>query len=204
MLKVGLTGGIGTGKTSVAKWLKQQGILVFDADAFVHELLDSNAEIRDFLLDEFGKALYIAGSKQLDRKRIAQRAFVDNAFKSALEFYIHPKVHEAINNFFHEHADHVLAVADVPLIFETGNTHFYDEIWLVYTPAETQLKRMIEGRGMIQPDVERRLKAQLPIDSKKELADRIIDNSQNWEDTEAQLSDLLSSLNLPTSSQVAS
>lgn len=185
---IGLTGGIGTGKSTVAALLRRRGIVVLDADQFVRELQQPGEEGLRRLVETFGDRILTPGG-ELDRPALARIAFSDAAARATLEGILHPLVRERMA------AAHAAAVAqgadvivhEIPLLFESRDPDEFDATVLVYAPAEEQVQRLIRSRGMSEADARARVAAQLPIEEKRRLATHVIDNTGSIEDLEASL-----------------
>lgn len=201
-LKVALTGGVGTGKSSVAQWFAAQGVPVVDTDVLVHSLLNQDEDIQRWLQQQFGDVAFNA-DRSVNRKAMGQQVFHNEVLRKALEAQLHPKVRQQVALFFKEHAEAPLVIAEVPLLFETGYRELYDEVWLVYAPQATQKQRLMQNRGLSPEEAEVRLNSQLPIESKRSLADRVFDNIGNFEaETVPQLNAALASCDGGSSKQV--
>ncbi|ADY56453.1 Dephospho-CoA kinase [Syntrophobotulus glycolicus DSM 8271] len=186
MLKIGLTGGIGTGKSSVAQWFAGKGVPVFDADRAVHEILLSK-EFTQKIAGEFG-GQYIE-NHTVDRRALADLVFKNKEDRIRLERLIHPLVLKNMLQFCldSERKGHKIAVLDVPLLFEAGWEKYADEVWVVYIPQELQLERIVSRDKVPVEEAERRIKAQIPIGEKIKKAARIIENIEDWKKTEQNL-----------------
>ncbi len=189
-----LSGGIGTGKTTVARYLAQLGATVIDADAIVHELQAPGTPMLDEIGREFGPGL-IDAEGRLDREALAARVFNDTNSRRKLEEIVHPKVVAAIAERVAsaQAAGAPLIVVDIPLLFERGERGAkrgaatpFDATVLVYAPEQQQIERQMKRDGRDRDAALERIRAQLPIESKKALADVVIDNSGSLEETRRQ------------------
>lgn len=193
MIKIGLTGGIGSGKSSVARWFAGKGITVFDADRTVHELF-TQAEVIAAIKQEFGAAY--AGEAGVDRKLLGNLVFADHDAKVRLENIIHPLVRREMQKVC-ERAESLragLILFDIPLLYETGWETGFDEVWVVYVPRPLQIERIVARNAITAAEAEQRIAAQIPIDEKAKRADRLIDNSGSWKETEQQLEVILAAM----------
>jgi dephospho-CoA kinase len=195
-LKVALTGGIATGKSRVAQWfVTEHQVPLIDTDQVAHTLLKEDGAVRRFLSERLGGEAFESETGNVIRSRVGERLFQDPIFKAELEGLMHPKIRQSVKDFFTKHEGQTpLIIAEVPLLFETGVTLLYDECWLVYASEAVQRQRLSASRGYEEVEISRRLANQLPIESKKTLAHRIIDNNGLWEQTLAQLQSLWSTL----------
>ena len=181
MKKIGLTGSIGTGKSTVAKIFQEFGAYVIDADKIVHELL-KREDVKEKIREAFGDVFDSKG--EVDRKKLASIVFNNPEKKKILENILHPLVFQEINRFFKEvekKDPKAVAIAEVPLMIETGSYKNYDKIIVVYAPEELQLKRLLE-KGMSKEEAIKRIKSQMPIDEKVKYADIVIENTSTLED----------------------
>ncbi|MDQ7056597.1 MAG: dephospho-CoA kinase [Persephonella sp.] len=189
MLKVGLTGSIGTGKSTVAGIFKEFGAYVISADKIVHKLLEEE-EIKEKIREEFGDVFTPEG--KVDRKKVAQVIFENEKKRKVLEGILHPLVFREIEKFFKkiEKKDpEAVAIAEVPLMIETGSYKNYDIIIVVYAPRNIQLKRLIE-KGLSREEAEKRIKAQMPVEEKIKYADIVIENTGSIEELEKEVREI--------------
>lgn len=188
MLTIGLTGGIGSGKSTVAQWFKKQGVPVLDADKTVHRLLQSDLSTISKLIHEFGSEILGEGG-QINRTKLGQRVFYDEDARKRLERIVHPNVLESMK------AEQAVlrdigagfCVWDVPLLFETGFEQFVDQVWVVWVPRDLQILRVLKRDKLSRSEVEARLAAQGSLDEKRKRADVVIDNSGSEWETVSQL-----------------
>ncbi|MDJ0847424.1 MAG: dephospho-CoA kinase [Myxococcota bacterium] len=199
---VGLTGGIGSGKSTVAAMLEKLGATVVDADAIVHELQAPGEPLLDEIAAAFGPDV-IDGDGALDREALGAVVFRDPAARQQLNRIVHPKVGAEFARRLQAARDAgvALIVLDIPLLFEarkagTGGASAmdFDAIVLVWVPRETQIERQVERDGYGRDEAERRVAAQLPLDEKRSLADHVVDNSGSLEETERQVRELYATL----------
>jgi dephospho-CoA kinase len=189
MLTIGLTGGIGSGKSSVSKWFKEKGIPVIDADQIVHELLDGNQEAIAELVKEFGTDILDASGEKINRRALGLKVFNDEKSRRRLEQIIQPRVNnimrqERINL---ERRGFNICVWDAPLLIEGGLRLEVDQVWVVWVPREVQIERVYGRDKLSRTEIIDRILAQMDLDEKKKLSDVLIDNSGSWNDTQAQL-----------------
>jgi dephospho-CoA kinase len=190
MYKIGLTGGIGSGKSSVAAWFRKRGLDVFDADREIHALYDVPA-IRERIVKEFGARR--AGSNGVDRRKIGESVFADPAALRRLENILYPalavKWLAALRAAKKKGA--AVLIYDAPLLYEKGLDADVDAVWVVYATPAQQIKRAMERGGLTEAEVKSRLEAQMPLEAKTLRADAVIRNDGSWAETEAQLTELL-------------
>lgn len=189
---IGLTGSLGSGKSTVLKIFEQLGARTISADAVVHDLLEDE-EIKKELKAMFGQEIF-DNDGQIDRKKLAQLVFSDQEARKRLEELLHPLVYERVNDFYQEQPQGI-TVAEIPLLFETGSQSRFHKVITVYTTPEISVKRL-KARGMTPDEIEARLKSQLPIETKLEKADFIIDNSRGLDATKKQVQEIMAQLRL--------
>ena len=171
---IALTGGIATGKSTVASLLALNGMRVIDADSISHKILDNSKE---WVRETFGD-VYITNNK-VDRTKLGSYIFSNADAKKELEFYLHPKIKDEIKRQSEKQDTFKFPyLIDIPLFFENGNYPIKDSV-VVYTPAEVQLERFMKRNGYSREESLKRIASQLPIDAKKEKATWVIDNSKN-------------------------
>jgi dephospho-CoA kinase len=184
---IGLTGGIATGKSTVAAMLADRGAGVVDADRIAHEVVEPGTAGLEAVLGAFGHEV-VTSSGELDRSRLAGIVFADAARRHQLEALTHPLIRARIIDQVAalELAEPPLIAVDVPLLYEGGlQTDFPDGVLLVYADAATQLRRLRQRDGLSDAAGRERLAAQLPIEEKRDLATWVIDNGGGRADTEA-------------------
>jgi len=190
VLKVGLTGNIGTGKSTVARLMENCGANVLDADKVVHKLLERE-DIKRELLKKLGREI-LNPDGSVDRKKIAQKVFKDKNLLRWLENLLHPKVYEEFEKFCQEKGG--ICVLEAALIFEKGNQNRFHYTVLVYVPKEVAKERAVKYRNLSEEEFERRWNHQLDIEKKRQMADFVIDNSKSLEETEKQVRELMAFL----------
>jgi len=183
-----LTGGIGSGKTSVASKLRTLGARVFDADEAAKNAVLPGTEGFHKVVEAFGHQIVDAYGK-LNKAALAEIVFNDKEALRILEEIIHTYVWQEIDKFLNEcrEAGERAAILDMPLLIECGWHQKVDEVWLVVLPVEKQIMRTMERSGMTAEAVRARIDAQMSIDEKKKHATLIIDNSGAWKETEKQV-----------------
>ena len=197
---IGLSGGIGTGKSTVARIFAAQGAVVVDADAIVHELQARGQPLVAEIAQAFGPGVLDAQGG-LDRTALGAIVFRDPAARTRLNDLVHPKVGAEFARWVgaaRASGARVL-VLDIPLLFEgrsrgTGSAARmeFDATVLVYAPEAVQIERQLSRDGCARDEAVRRVRAQMPIEEKKALADYVIDNSGTLEETERQVREVLS------------
>jgi dephospho-CoA kinase len=188
---IALTGGIATGKSTVAEMLQELGARLVDADQLARQAVAPGSEGLRAVVARFGPEM-LTEEGQLDRKRLAELVFHNPRERAALEAIVHPIVaqlsREAIRAAAGAGAP--LIVYDIPLLFEVGRAGEFSTIVLAYLRPELQLRRLMERSGLSEPEARARIAAQMPIDDKCELATWVVDNSGTREQTKSQVFDL--------------
>jgi len=187
MVRVALTGGIGTGKSFVLGLLAARGIPTIDADTLARQVVARGTSGEQAVVGRFGPDV-LGADGALDRRALAARVFADPLARTDLERIIHPAVYAAITDWF---AALPLAtpraVADIPLLFETGRHTDFDRVVVVACPPDEQLRRVMLRDGMTEADARARIDAQWPIAEKVARADDVIWTTGSFADTERQV-----------------
>ena len=184
MLKVAVTGGIGTGKSVVLTQLAACGAPVIDADAVVHECLRAGTPAASAIRARFGDAV-IAERGDVDRARLGAIVFQDEQARRDLEAILHPAVYRAIEAWMRaqEAGGAVAAVAEIPLLYETGHDGDFDCVVVTACEAEEQVRRVVGRTGLSEADARRRIAAQWPLAEKVRRADFVVPTDAAIEDT---------------------
>ncbi|MEO8678446.1 MAG: dephospho-CoA kinase [Vicinamibacterales bacterium] len=196
-VRVALTGGIATGKTYVATRFREAGVPVVDADALSREVVLPGTPGLAAVRKRFGPDA-VRSDGTMDRVRIGHLVFRDKRARQDLEGIIHPAVQKAIDTFFEKLPKKTpFAVADIPLLYETGRDAQFDVVVVAACPREMQIERVLSRDRLTKEDAERRLAAQLPIDQKVKRATHVIKTDAGFEATDAQIKALLARLRPP-------
>lgn len=192
MIVLGLTGSIGMGKSTTAKFFKQKGIPVYDADETVHQLYQDESVIKR-ITAVFNDCLT---DNHIDRSKISRQIVRDPAKLVSLEKIIHPLVREKENAFVATHRKNgdKLVVLDIPLLFETGGLERVDKIVVVSAPLEIQRQRVLQRDGWTDEKFQAVLARQIPDSEKRMRADFIIDTSKGLEYAEKEVDNIISHL----------
>jgi dephospho-CoA kinase len=186
MLLVGLTGGIGSGKSTVSRMLEERGAVVLDADAFARATVVAGSPGLRSVVERFGRDVVTAGG-DLDRAKLASIVFGNPAALADLEAIVHPEVRRMIADGIQENLDRDRVVVLVnPLLIEMGTHRDCDVVVVVSTSPETQIARSV-ARGMTEQDVRSRMAAQLPLEERARTADVLIDNEGTIDDLEREV-----------------
>lgn len=191
-LLLGVTGGIATGKTTVANMLQELGAHIIDFDVISHQLVEPGKPALKEIIDFFGKQV-LQENGQLDRKKLSDTVFGDMEKKKKLESFIHPRIREVfirqIDEITRKDPKAIIQVV-VPLLIETNMLPLFHKNLVVYAPRETQVERLMERDGISRENAENILKAQLPIDEKVGYADYVINNEKALEETRKKVAEL--------------
>lgn len=192
MLRIGLTGGIGAGKSTVSAMLVEHGAVLVDSDRIAREVVEPGQPLLEKLAEAFGpQVLHSDGS--LDRQALAAEAFVDSDHTARLNGLMHPAIRDRTAEHFARHADAEIVVHDVPLLVENDMTPAYHLNLLVDVPAEVRLQRLMDSRGMDRDDAAARISRQADDDTRRAACDVTIDNSGPVDETKAAVARLIES-----------
>jgi dephospho-CoA kinase len=189
VLLVGLTGGIGSGKSTVTRILEERGAVILDADAFARDAVRGGSEGFRRVVERFGRDV-IGPDGELDRARLASIVFNDPEALGDLEAIVHPEVRRMIADGIQAHldTDHVVVLVN-PLLIEMGTHRDCDSVVVVSVSPETQVTRSV-ARGMQEDDVRARIAAQLPLEDRARHADVLLDNEGTLEELTMQVDQL--------------
>ncbi|GLY82605.1 dephospho-CoA kinase [Actinoallomurus iriomotensis] len=193
MLRVGLTGGIGSGKSEVSRRLVALGAVLVDADAVAREVVEPGTPGLAAVVEEFGEQILLPDGG-LDRERLGAIVFADDARRERLNAIVHPLVGRRMQELVDEAPADAIVVYDVPLLTENDLAGLYDLVVVVDAPVEEQVRRLTELRGMTEDAARARIAAQATRERRRAIADRIIDNSGSLESLAAQVDDLWAEL----------
>jgi dephospho-CoA kinase len=194
MLRIGLTGGIGTGKSHVARRMQAGGVPIVDADVLAREVVEPGTPALAAIARRFGTSV-IGPDGALLRPALAEVVFSDPNARYDLEAIVHPAVRASIEAFFAAQPPTTpFAVADIPLLYETGRQHEFDAVVVAACPADMQLARVMARDGASKAAVRQRIAAQLPIEDKVKRADYVIDTSGSLADTDAAVDRVVAAL----------
>jgi dephospho-CoA kinase len=172
---IGLTGNIGTGKSTVAQILAGLGALVIDADQVAHQVMEPGQPAHGQILEAFGPAI-APGGGAIDRARLGQIVFADPGSLERLEAIVHPAVVERISTQVAQAAAPVVVVEAIKLLEAGLARQLCDVVWVVTAPRAQQIERLMAGRGLSRPEALLRINAQPPQSDKVAQADAVIDN----------------------------
>lgn len=190
MKRIGLTGGIGSGKSTVAQMLADRGAVIIDADAISRELMEPGSDVLNETVRSFGSAILTAEGR-LDRAALASVIFENEAKRKELNSIVHPAVRsEAERQAATAQADPGFSgvlIEDIPLLVETGQAQRFDGVVVVETALAERLRRLVDQRGMNRADALARIQAQASDQERREIATWLVDNSHSLEETRRQV-----------------
>jgi dephospho-CoA kinase len=190
MKLLGLTGGIGSGKSTVASMFSELGADVIDADDLARQIVEPGQPALAEIHAAFGSAV-IGADGRLDRKRLADIVFADPGSRARLNAITHPRIRARMNAEVEERRMQTgLLILDIPLLFENARWESLEKTIVVWVDEATQLARLTARNGLEVAAARARIAAQLPLDEKKALADYVIDNSGTREQTRRQVETL--------------
>ncbi|MBK5289217.1 MAG: dephospho-CoA kinase [Acidimicrobiia bacterium] len=194
MLLVGLTGGIGAGKSTVAALLASHGAVILDADQVARDVVEPDQPAFHALVKEFGPEI-VGADGRLDRAVVAAKAFATPEGKAALDAITHPAIHAEFGKRMTEAPSDAIVVMDVPLLVESGNAaeRGYEVVIVVEAPEHLRLDRL-EDRGLERSDAESRMRAQATDEQRREVATHLIDNGADHADLQVQVDTLWADL----------
>lgn len=205
-LLLGVTGGIGSGKSTVATMLEELGAPIIDFDVLAREVVEPGKPAYDEIVNFFGRQVLQADG-QLDRKALSKIVFRDFEKRKRLESFTHPRIFEAyhleVERLAREHPGAVIQV-DIPLLIELNLQHRFHKLLVVYVPEAVQVERLAARDGISLEEAANILKSQLPIDEKVAYADYVIRNDTSIEETRRQVEDLWKTLQTLQAERLAS
>ncbi|MFF5157098.1 dephospho-CoA kinase [Streptomyces sp. NPDC000348] len=193
MLKVGLTGGIGAGKSEVSRLLVECGAVLIDADRIAREVVEPGTPGLAAVVDAFGPEVLTADGR-LDRPKLGSVVFADPERLAVLNSIVHPLVGARSRELEEAAAEDAVVVHDVPLLTENGLAPLYDLVIVVDASPETQLDRLVGRRGMTEEDARARMAVQATREQRREIADLVIDNDVPLDELEQRVKDVWSGL----------
>ena len=196
MLLVGLTGGIGSGKSTVARLLEERGAVVFDADLLAREAVEPGTAGHGAVIERFGADVLAPGG-ELDREALASIVFADPSARRDLEQIVHPEVRRlfAEGSEAFRDTDRVV-VFSAPLLVETGMHTAFEILVVVSATVATQIERLMRQRGMSEASIRARIDAQAPLEDKAAVADFLVDNEGTLDELESQVERLWNDLSV--------
>ncbi|MBT9249388.1 dephospho-CoA kinase [Bacillus halotolerans] len=192
-LVIGLTGGIASGKSTVANMLIDKGITVIDADIIAKQAVEIGMPAYRQIIDEFGEDILLENG-DIDRRKLGALVFTNEQKRLALNSIVHPAVREGMLKRRDESIanQETFVVLDIPLLFESKLESLVDKIIVVSVTKELQLERLTKRNQLTVEEALSRIRSQMPLEEKVSRADNVIDNSGTREETKQQLEEILS------------
>jgi dephospho-CoA kinase len=187
MRVLGLTGGIGSGKSMVAKMFASLGAVVIDADQVAREMVEPGQPALQEIAATFGPEVLLPDG-HLDRSKFAQIIFANPVERAKLDAITHPRIRTRMDELIRaRRAGPGVLIVDIPLLYENDRTNTVERVIVVWIDPQTQLRRIQDRDGLSADAAGQRIAAQMPLDEKRARADHVIDNSGNREDTQRQV-----------------
>ncbi len=195
MITIGLTGGIATGKSTVAKVLHRKGVAVINSDELTHQAMVPGEPGYDRVITEFGSKVLSPDGK-VNRRLLGEIVFKDRAARKKMEGIIHPIVIRGIRQELKHYSKGGarIVLVEVPLLFEVGLMDLFDYIWVVSSSYERQLQRLMERDRLTEAEAKQRIATQMSLEEKEKRADAVIKNDNGLDLLEEQVSTLLRTL----------
>ena len=192
-LIIGLTGGIASGKSTIANMLKNEGITVIDADVESRLAVEQGEEAYDHIVNHFSKSILLEDGS-INRAKLGEIIFNNKEERMKLNEIVHPAVRKRMlqKKESAENNGEAIIIMDIPLLFESKFTELVDKTLLVFVDEDIQLQRLMERNHYSKQEALARIHSQMPLAEKKRLADVVIDNNGSLEQTELQLKNVLS------------
>jgi dephospho-CoA kinase len=192
-MRVGLTGGVASGKSTVSAMLRDLGAVVVDADALAREVVEPGTPGLDAVVDEFGSDV-LTDDGRLDRSKVGALVFADPSRRAALEAIVHPLVRARATEIEEAAPAGVLVVHDIPLLVETGQAAGFDAVVVVDVPEEVQVERAVRERGWTEAEARARVEAQASRADRLAAATHVVENSGDVEDLRQRVTEVFEQL----------
>jgi dephospho-CoA kinase len=189
MIVAGLTGGIASGKSTVARLFREMGCHIIDLDRLSRSVVEPDRPAWHDIVGWLGKEV-LNKDGTLNRRRLAEVVFTNTQKRKHLEKIVHPRVFEVYEKklrWIRDNDSQAIVIADIPLLMEVDMQHRFERVIVVYVPPEEQIARLIRRDGLSRQAALDRVKSQMPIDEKTKAADYVIDNTGSVEKTEQQV-----------------
>jgi len=187
MRVLGLTGGIGSGKTMVGTMFTELGAELIDADQLAREVVEPGQPALEEIVTSFGRDI-LRPDGRLDRRKLAGIVFADASARARLNAITHPRIRERMDAAIAARRDRAgVLIVDIPLLFENARTGVVEKVIVVWVDPRTQFRRLIERGGLTEEEARRRIAAQMSLDEKRGLADHVIDNRGTPAETRRQV-----------------
>ncbi len=191
MLTIGLTGGIGSGKSVVAELLNQLGASIIDADQLGHEAYSPDAEAWRLVVDAFGSDI-LTGEREIDRRKLGAIVFADPDELARLNAIMHPLMARMVEERKRRLADagEMVAVVEAAVLFEAGWDSLVDEVWTTDAPPDAVIERLHNRNGLTEQEARKRIDSQMPAEERRRRSDVVVDNSDDLDALRIAVSDL--------------
>jgi dephospho-CoA kinase len=188
MKVIGLTGGIGSGKSTVARLLAEQGAVIVDLDRVGHEVLKKGSQAYQRAIGEFGKGVLTAGG-EIDRNKLGRIVFNSQEALTRLNRIVHPAIDNIVNSEIKKYRRQgvKVVVLEAAAMLEAGKTAQVDELWVTVAPEATALRRVLERGGLSEEEIKARIKAQLPNKERIKQADVVINTDCTLDELKARV-----------------
>lgn len=196
-MRIGLTGSIACGKSTVSRMLAERGARIIDADVLAREVVRPGEAAWSLIVDYFGQDILLS-DRQIDRTKLGQIVFTDEEARRVLNGIVHPAVRSRMRELADEAEQEGvrLIVLDIPLLYESKLEHMVDQVVVVSCTEEQQLARLLARNGFSDEDARSRIASQMPIAEKVARAHHVIDNSGTLIETERQVDELVERLHI--------
>ena len=189
-MKIGLTGSIACGKSTVSAYLRALGYAVVDADAISHSMTAPGGAALGAIREAFGDEVF--DGAELNRRALGSAVFSNAEKRELLNAILHPMIISAVHAELCAHdAPDALVFGDIPLLYECDMAHMFDQVWVVSVPEDVQLDRIVMRDDLSREEAQKRIDAQMPLAKKRALADSVIDSSGSIENTRRQVDALI-------------
>ncbi|MDO9515557.1 MAG: dephospho-CoA kinase [Syntrophales bacterium] len=192
MMKIGLTGGIGSGKSTVAELFRKRGAHIIDLDVLAHQVEEPGGSAWEKIVERFGREI-LDTEERIDREALGGIVFRDSAKLEELNRIVHPAVFDEWRRRIDDISrgdGQAIIISDVPLLIEVGWHEVMDIVILVYAPPDVQIERIMERNGYTEEEARDRLRSQMPLDEKIPFADFVVHNEGTREETEAAVEEI--------------
>ena len=196
MLKVGLTGGLGSGKSTASQFFESMGAYILDADKAAKNLIDNSKNVQNELIKEFGTDI-IDISGKIDKKKLARIAFQDEDHQQRLNYVVHPHIHQEIDKCFQQILDtgkHKLFIVDAALIYESGYDAHLDYVIVISAQLKHRMERALDRKTLSRDEILKRIEFQWPEEDKTNIADYVIHNDGTEIELKNQIDELYKTL----------
>lgn len=198
MIKIGLTGGISSGKSTVSEYLNQKyGVTIIDADRIAYEITEPHKELWEEYVKRYGNDKVLLADGTLNRRAVANIVFSSAEEQKWMDSVAIPLIEDKVSRQIKEYEKkgEKAVIIDAPLLFEKGWEYMADSIWVVYVNPETQLKRLMKRNNYDEKTAKMRIASQMSLEIKKEKADVVIDNSGTLEEAIKQVDEAWAKIN---------